>query len=124
MTQSRKRRGRESEIAVAAHLAKTIWPYAEPTGSGTPGRDVTSTPGADIEVKARRALDLMAWLRQAARHGDGLPILIVRPDGMGEASVGQWAAILTLDDLIGVLRAAGYGEPPATVDINPYGDDE
>lgn len=108
MTAYRKRRGRESEIAVAAHLA-AIWPFAEPAGSGTPGRDITGTPGVQIEVKARRDLALPAWLRQAARHGQDLPILIVRPDGMGTERVGSWAAVLTLDDLTELLRQAGYG---------------
>jgi hypothetical protein len=47
-----------------------------------------------------------------ARAKDGvLGIGVVRPDGMGETSVGMWPAVMCLDDLIALLRAAGYGTP-------------
>lgn len=122
-SQSRKRRGAESERVVAAHLASSIWPYAEPAGAGRGGRDITGTPGAQIEIKARRGLNLAADLRQAAGHGEDLPILIVRLDGQGPVSIAEWPAVLRLGDLIRLLRMAGFGEPiptPDALDINPY----
>jgi hypothetical protein len=40
-----------------------------------------------------------------------LGIGIIRPDGMGEKSVGKWPVVICLDDAIALLRAAGYGTP-------------
>jgi hypothetical protein len=57
-------------------------------------------------------LNLTGWLKQAtSERRNGLPILIVRPDGYGEAKVGEWPAIMTLADLTSLLREAGYGDP-------------
>lgn len=109
-TNYRRRRGRETELAVAGYLRANGFPYAEPAGAFANGADITGTPGVDFEIKARRDLSLPAWLRQAAGHGNGLPALIVRPDGAGLATIDRWAAILTVDDLIKLLHQAGYGE--------------
>ncbi|PRX95602.1 hypothetical protein CLV72_109211 [Allonocardiopsis opalescens] len=111
MTTHRKRRGAETQRAVAAYLAENGWGYATDAGAGRGGVDILGTPGLDIEVKARRDLSLMAWLRQAAGTGGGLPIVVHRPDGMGLASVDLWPATLHLGQLVPVLRAAGYGDP-------------
>ena len=110
---SRKARGRETERIVADYLRPRGWPYVEPVGAGRPGADLTGTPSLAVEVKARRALDLGAWLRQAARNADTrLPILVVRGDGQGPATVHEWAAILTLEHLTDLLREAGHGTQP------------
>lgn len=109
---TRKARGRRSEQLVAAEL-QALWPHAHPVGAGAPGRDIHQTPGVAVEVKSRRSLDLPGWLRQAHRNaGPDLPVLVVRPDGMGETSVPEWAAVLTLAALLGLLRDAGYGTHP------------
>ena len=56
MTQARKRRGMRTQALVAQHLAANGWPYAESTGAGRSGSDVTGVPGLAIEVKARADL--------------------------------------------------------------------
>jgi hypothetical protein len=109
-TQHRKHRGYESQRIVATYLAAHGWPYAESTGAGRSGTDITGTPGICWEVKARRALSLGADLKQAAGHGDGLPVLVVRLDGTGPATIADWPAVMRLADLVELLRAAGYGE--------------
>lgn len=106
----RKRRGAETQRAVADHLAAHGWPYASDAGAGRAGCDVLNTPGLCLEVKARRDLNLTGWLKQAAGR-PGLPIVIHRPDGMGPASIEDWPATLRLADLVRLLRAAGYGDP-------------
>jgi hypothetical protein len=111
-TRSRKRRGSETQSAVAAWFAAHGWPYAEPTGAGRTGSDVTGVPGLACEVKARRELRLTAWLRQAAT-GTGVPFVVHRPDGMGPAAIGGWPVTMRLDDFTQLLHAAGYGDPPA-----------
>jgi hypothetical protein len=113
-TQSRKSRGYRSQKVVAEWYAEHGWPFAESTGAGRPGVDITGIPGLACEVKARRGFNLTGWLKQATqerRHG--LPYVVVRPDGYGEAKVGQWAVLMTLQDHTDLLREAGYGTEPS-----------
>ena len=46
-------------------------------------------------------------------NGKVLPIAVMRLNGQGEASLSSWVAMLTLQDLVVLLREAGYGEPIA-----------
>lgn len=111
-TQSRKRRGRDTELLVARYLAENGWPYAMPTGAGASGRDITGTPGLAWEVKARTGFDPMANLRQAIHNaGDDMPLVLLRPNGQGPASVGIWPVFTTLTNALWLLRKAGYGDP-------------
>lgn len=113
MSQHRKHRGYASQRLVAQYLEENGFPYAESTGAGRAGTDITGTPGLDWEVKARRGLNISALMHQLdERAADGkLGIGVIRPDGMGEKSIGLWPAVLTLADLVALLRAAGYGLP-------------
>lgn len=109
---TRKRRGRESEHVVAEYL-RQVWPYCRPSDSSANGPDLVETPAAAVEVKSRRGLDLPRWLRQANRNARGaLPLLIIRSDGQGPASVDEWAAVVPMSHLVQLLRAAGYGTRP------------
>jgi hypothetical protein len=98
---------------VAERFADNGFPHAEPVGAGRAGSDIVGLIGIDVEVKARRDLNLVGLMKQLdARAKDGvLGIGVVRPDGMGETTVGMWPAVMCLDDLIALLRAAGYGTP-------------
>ncbi len=113
MSQARKHRGYRSQRVVAERFADNGFPHAEPVGAGRAGSDIVGLVGIDVEVKARRDLNLVGLMKQLdARAKDGvLGIGVVRPDGMGETSVGMWPAVVCLDDLIALLRAAGYGTP-------------
>ena len=111
MSQSRKHRGYRSQTVVAQWFREHGWDFAESTGAGRSGSDVTGMPGLDVEVKARRAFNPLAWLKQAATGGDGLPFVVFRCDGQGEANVGQWGVLFTLEDATTLLRQAGYGSP-------------
>lgn len=116
MTQSRKHRGYASQRIVADYLRDNGFPHAEPVGAGRSGSDVTGLVGIDLEIKARRGLDLPALMRQLnERAADGvLGIGVLRLDGQGPASIEQWPAVLCLSDLVALLRAAGYGMPEET----------
>lgn len=118
MSDARKRRGRQSEHVVADYLRRNGFDHAEPVGAGRSGTDVTGTPGIDWEVKARRGLNLAGLLRQLDERADQerLGVGVVRLDGQGPASIETWAAVLTLADLVALLRAAGYGTPHARPD--------
>jgi hypothetical protein len=110
-TASRKRRGSETQATVAQWFAANGWPYAESAGAGRTGSDITGIPGLACEVKARRALNIPAWLRQAA-NGHGLPFVVHRPDGMGPAVIGKWPVTMRLEDFTRLLHDAGYGDQP------------
>jgi hypothetical protein len=90
------------------------WPYAEATGSGRNGRDITGTPGVAFEVKT--ADDLKAsfkptiWIRQAqANAGSGeVPVVVYFPRGLGAAHTGQALAILPVDALMEILEGTQF----------------
>ena len=112
MSQYRKHRGYASQRILAAYLREHGFPFAEPVGAGRSGSDITGTIGIDWEVKARAKFDPKGTMDQLAERGaDDLPIAVLRLNGQGEASVGHWCAILTLADLVTLLREAGYGNP-------------
>lgn len=115
MNTSRRRRGSRTQHLVASWFAARGWDHAQSAGAGRPGEDVTGLPGLSVEVKARRELRLLAWLRQAAGHGAGLPVVVHRPDGLGEASVADWPATMRLEDLTALLQEAGYGDGEVAV---------
>lgn len=113
MSQHRKHRGYRSQRVVAERFAAHGFPHAEPVGAGRAGTDIVGLVGIDVEVKARRGLNITALMKQLnERAADGvLGVGVIRPDGMGETTVGMWPAVICLDDLIALLRAAGYGTP-------------
>jgi len=114
-SQSRKHRGYRSQKVVAMYLAEHGFPYAESTGAGRPGTDITGTVGIDWEVKARKDFSPGATIKQLKdRHnGKDLPVAVLRLNGQGEANVGEWVTLLRLEDFVGLLRDAGYGEQDA-----------
>lgn len=111
-TQSRSRvhRGMRSQKVVARWYEENGWPFAESTGSGRSGVDVTGMPGLAVEVKARSKLEPQAWLRQADRE-EGLPFVVFRLNGVGEANVHHWGVMMTVEHHTRLLREAGYGDP-------------
>lgn len=110
MSQHRKHRGYASQRIVADYLREHGWPYAEPVGAGRPGSDVTGIVGVDVEVKARRGLDLTGTIRQQAdRAAEGvIPIAVIRPDGYGPARVHEWPVFMPLTVAVTLLKQAGY----------------
>jgi hypothetical protein len=79
-------------------------------GAGRDGSDVTGIEGLDIEIKARTKLDLPLLMRQLSdrRKEQGLGVGVLRMNGQGEKSVDQFIAVLTLADLVYLLKASGY----------------
>ena len=112
--QSRKHRGYRSQKVLAEYLTENGWPYAETTGAGRPGTDVTGTPGIDWEVFARRdglTVALAKMRQSAARVGDELiSVHVMRPDGYGEGRIADWPAFMPLSRFVELLHKAGYGD--------------
>lgn len=113
MATSRVRRGRSSEEAVAQFLRDHGWPSAERVPASIKGADIVKgIAGVAIEVKARRSFDPVAFFRQAKKNARGaeLPVVVMRPDGAGEASVGKWLVFTTLEEFVDLVKEAGYGD--------------
>jgi hypothetical protein len=115
-----KAKGTRAETAVVSYLTAHGWPHAErraqATGQhGTDAGDITGTPALAWEVRARRRLDLLAWLRDAAARRRAaradIALLVIKPDGLGTDSIAGWPVVLTLADACQLLRSAGYGSP-------------
>ena len=107
-TEYRRRRGLQTQNLVAEWFRGLGWPHAESAGSGRKGVDVLGLPGLACEVKARRELRLVAWLRQA-RTTPGVSFVVHRPDGMGPQAIAEWPVTMRLADFTQLLIAAGYG---------------
>lgn len=112
-SQTRKHRGYATQRLTALYFAVRGWPYAESTGAGRSGVDITGLPGLSVEVKAT-AGDNTGALAQAHRNrGDGLPFVVWRPNGFGPERIDSWPVIIRLDDFTALLHAAGYGDAPS-----------
>lgn len=115
MVNARQQRGRDSQRIAADYLKGNGFPHAETVWGSQPGKDILGCVGLAPEVKATRGeTTLLAALRQAEKNAQGdFPLVIWRPDGYGEAKVGEWVVALTFRDAVKLLRAAGYGTPEA-----------
>ena len=113
MSQHRKHRGYATQRILAQYLQPNGWPFAESTGAGRQGSDITGTVGIDWEVKARRGFPISETMKQLAeRSKDGIiPVAVLRLDGSGPANIENWPAIVPLKVLVELLREAGYGDP-------------
>ena len=114
-SQHRKHRGYATERLVANYLQQ--WWRNASVGRGQ-GKDVLNVP-FDIEIKARNSLDIKGTLRQikarTAKTGE-LGFACFRLNGQGEASVEEFVCMLTLGDLVELLRKADYDRLPPNID--------
>lgn len=114
MTQHRKHRGYQTQRIVAAYLKGRGWPHAYAIGAGEAGDDIQGTLDIAVEVKARTGFSPLAAIRQmqARRREGALPFAVLRMDGTGETTIDDWPCVIRLEDLVAVLREAGYGDAP------------
>ena len=112
-SQSRKHRGYRSQKVLALYLADNGFPFAESTGAGRSGSDITGCIGIDWEVKARTGFNPSAVIAQMKERNNGkdIQLAVLRLNGQGEKSVGDWVALTRLETLVDLLREAGYGNP-------------
>ena len=104
-SQSRKYRGYKTQDVVAQYFSEHGFPYALSTGAGRTGSDITGVP-FDVEVKATTRFEPKANLDQlrARRSSSGeLGFCVLRFNGQGEGSVGQYGVLFDLESLVGVL---------------------
>ena len=118
MTGSRNRTlGRTTERAVADYLAAHGGPPAEPRsdGSHNPYGDIGNIFPLVIEVKAEAKWRPRAYVKQLADEMNAtdadMGAVFIKPPGVGLGKVDQWHALLPVELLVQLLRAAGYGTP-------------
>ena len=74
-------------------------------------RDIPSKEIA-IQCKNQKSFKLSEWLNatveQAARLTRGVPLLVVKRPGKGVAAIGESYAIMPLEDMLKLLKDAGY----------------
>jgi hypothetical protein len=111
-SQSRKHRGYRSQKVLAEYLAVNGFPFAESTGAGRSGSDVTGTVGIDWEVKARTGFNPASAIQQLKDRSNkkDLGVVVLRLNGQGEKSIGDWVCLFRLEDAVKLLRDAGYGD--------------
>ena len=114
VTQHRKHRGFQTQAIVARYLAAHGWPYAMSAGAGREGSDITGVLDLDVECKARTGFSPLAAIKQmqARRRTGALPFAVLRMDGTGETTIDDWPCVIRLEDLVALLREAGYGDTP------------
>lgn len=118
MTGARNRSlGRIAEKAVADYLAAHGFPLAEPRsdGSHNPYGDVANIFPVVIEVKAEAKWRPAAYVKQLAEEMNAtdaeVGAVFIKPPGVGLGRVAEWHALLPVELLVQLLRAAGYGTP-------------
>jgi len=104
---TRKVRGSRTQ-ALVAEAYQRIWPHATSAGAGAAGRDVLNVP-LSVEVKGRRTFSPLEWIRQARKSArpeedQFPPHVVMRPDGVGEASTGDFLVIRRLADDIDLME--------------------
>ena len=94
------------------YLAEHGFPFAESTGAGRSGTDITGCVGIDWEVKARTGFEPMAAIKQLKDRSKGgiLGLFLMRLNGQGEETVQDWLVGMRFQDAVELLREAGYGD--------------
>lgn len=107
-----KAKGTSWETAVVDHLRAAGATQAERRAlNGTDDRgDITGIPGVVIEAKNAARVELAAWLDEAEKEktNDGAEVGLVWIKRRGKTSPGAGYVLMTGDQLIQLLRAAGY----------------
>jgi hypothetical protein len=115
-----KARGTAFEVLVADYLKAAGFnnvyrpALAGPYDTG----DINGISGvlgqAIIQCKNRKRFDLSGWLDKSVQQAfvkdgeNGLPVLVVKRPGKGAAQLGETYAVMRLEDVAALLRAAGY----------------
>ena len=110
-------KGTLAETALVKYLESHGFPHAERRAlHGTEDKgDITGTVGLAWEVKNHKEYNIPGWIREIAIEKKNAKadfgILVVKPNRVGVDAVNQWWAVLTIEDVVALLRDAGYGDP-------------
>lgn len=115
MTVNGRVKGHSAERAAARYLRSAGYPLAITSRNalghdGAPQEtDILGIPGVSIEVKNRKALNIGSGLCQARIQAgpERIPVLLVKPYGVGLEKVGEWWAMLYFQDLVPLFPGEG-----------------
>jgi len=110
LSNPQRRKGTAAEATVVAHL-RNWWPDAERRAlhGSTDLGDVVLPRDLDltIEIKNQRTYQLPAWFKQMqteqANAGTSRGLLVIKPNGVGVSNIGNWWAVMSLDQAIDLL---------------------
>lgn len=120
MTTARKVRGRQTEKWLEDYYRERGWPDVQAVATSIGGRDLRYMFGLAPEVKARAGFDPLSALRQARKNARGdVPYTIMRMNGQGKETIGEFIVCMFLDDHTNLLLEAGYGEKDLKPEIFP-----
>lgn len=110
-----KQRGTRWETALVGYLRDKGFVHAERralTGNKDKG-DLTGIPGVVIEAKSQARHSLAEWLDEAAveRDNANADLGVVWFKRRGHTSPAKGYVLMTGEDLVWLLRSAGYGLP-------------
>ena len=78
--------------------------------------DISGMVGLAVEIKNHKTYKLQEWLCETAVEKTNAKadfgILVVKPNGVGLTSVGEWFAVMTVSEMLKLLSEAGYGNTP------------
>lgn len=125
MTDSRVSRGRKTQVLVAEYWQESgTFPDAVSIAASLPGKDILHTPGFSVEVKGRTRFNPLEWSRQAAKNaGTDVPVVVMRPNGLGEKSVGNFLAFMTLEkftELVNRIHVLENLNEELMIDVDRY----
>jgi len=112
-----KAKGDRAEMAARDFFRLNGFPGTERTRAGYTRDfgDLHLSPGALVQVKDCQVLRWSEWFtdleEQIDGHGADVGFLMVKRPRMGPAQVGQWLAVMPVDRMTRLVRAAGYGTP-------------
>lgn len=111
-----KRKGTSAESGLAKYLVENGFPHAERralTGANDMG-DISGCIGLVWEVKNHKTYQIPAWIKETETERENAKadfgILAIKPNGVGVTNAGQWWAVMTVEDMVTLLRMAGFGE--------------
>lgn len=111
-----RRKGTAWESMVVEHLRANGAPHAERRAlAGAKDRgDVAGIPGVVIECKSAARVELAAWLDEAEteRANDRADVGVVWIKRRGRTSPGAGFVVMSGDQFLNLLAAAGYGGQP------------
>jgi hypothetical protein len=111
-----KRKGTAWESSIVAFLREKGFTYAERRAlSGALDKgDLAGVPGLVVEAKHVSRTDLSGWLDEAEQERDNAKadVGVVWMKRRGYTSPGRAYVVMSGDDLVWLLKAAGYGPTP------------
>lgn len=111
-----KQKGTAAETAVVNYMRDHGFPGAERralNGNADKG-DINAGPGLCIEVKAHKRYSIPEWMTETAIEAINARadygVLIIKPVGVGTTRTADWWCVMSLEQMLNLLRDAGYGD--------------